>query len=114
MSHLTISEVARQVGLNSSAIRYYEQIGILPAAERISGQRRYDRSALYRLAVVKRGHTGGSSLEKARRSETCRAGYNRGADQELARFVETHEGEMSLQDAGNLRQMHPGEWHHQS
>jgi DNA-binding transcriptional MerR regulator len=27
---LTISEVANQIGLRPSAIRYYEQIGILP------------------------------------------------------------------------------------
>src|SRR5262249_41668966 len=49
MSHLSISEVAHQVGLRPSAIRYYEGLGILPPAERISGQRRYDRTVLYRL-----------------------------------------------------------------
>jgi MerR family redox-sensitive transcriptional activator SoxR len=37
---LSISEVARQVGLRTSAIRYYEEIGILPRAHRVSGQRR--------------------------------------------------------------------------
>src|SRR5947209_16036354 len=66
MSHLTISGVARQVGLNSSAIRYYEQMGILPPAVRISGQRRYDRSALYRLAVVQRARQAGFSLNEIR------------------------------------------------
>jgi hypothetical protein len=54
MTQMTISEVARQVGLEPSAIRYYEQIGLVPAPDRISGQRRYDTTALYRLAVIQR------------------------------------------------------------
>src|SRR5260370_41479332 len=66
MSQLTISEVARQVGLRSSAIRYYEQMGILPAAGRVSGQRRYDRTVLYRLAVVQQARQGGFALEEIR------------------------------------------------
>ena len=35
MPQLSISEVARQVGLRPSAIRYYEQIGLLPPAQRL-------------------------------------------------------------------------------
>jgi MerR family redox-sensitive transcriptional activator SoxR len=54
MPELTISEVARQVGLQASAIRYYERIGLLPRASRSSGQRRYDTTALYRLAIIQR------------------------------------------------------------
>ncbi len=46
MSQLTISEVARQVGLRPSAIRYYERLGILPPALCRSGQRRYDSTVL--------------------------------------------------------------------
>ena len=52
MSGLRISDVARQAGLQASAIRYYEQIGLLPKPERESGQRCYDEAALYRLARV--------------------------------------------------------------
>lgn len=66
MAGLTISEVARQVGLQASAIRYYERIGLLPAAERRSGQRRYDPTALYRLAVVQRARQLGFTLEEIR------------------------------------------------
>jgi DNA-binding transcriptional MerR regulator len=66
MSQLSISEVARQTGLKPSAIRYYEQLGILPPADRISGQRRYDRTALYRLAVVQRARQAGFSLDEIR------------------------------------------------
>jgi hypothetical protein len=35
-----------------SATRYYEQIGILPPAHRVSGQRRYDVTALHRLVLI--------------------------------------------------------------
>lgn len=66
MPGLTISEVARQVGLQASAIRYYERIGLLPPPERRSGQRRYDPTALYRLAVVQRARQLGFTLDEIR------------------------------------------------
>ena len=66
MPQLTISEVARQVGLQPSAIRYYEQIGILVPAQRISGQRRYDATVLYRLAVIQRARQTGFTLDEIR------------------------------------------------
>lgn len=64
---MTISEAARQTGLQASAIRYYEQIGLLPAAARVSGQRRYDTSILYRLAIIRRARQLGFTLEEIRR-----------------------------------------------
>ena len=66
MLPLTISEVARQVGLQPSAIRYYERIGILGPAVRVSGQRRYDNSVLYRLAVIQRARQIGFTLDEIR------------------------------------------------
>ena len=62
----SISEVARRMGLKTSAIRYYEQLGILPTAIRVSGQRRYDHAALYRLAVVQRARLAGFTLDEIR------------------------------------------------
>ncbi len=61
---LAISDVARVFGLRTSAIRYYEQIGILPRAMRKNGQRRYDNSVLFRLAVVQRARETGFTLRK--------------------------------------------------
>ena len=58
--------VARRVGLRSSAIRYYEQMGVLPAAHRISGQRRYDEGALYRLVTLQRARQIGFTLDEIR------------------------------------------------
>ena len=49
---LTIGEVARRAGIRTSAIRYYESVGLLPAPPRMSGRRRYDPSIVQRLAVL--------------------------------------------------------------
>ena len=66
MPQLTISEVAQQVGLQASAVRYYEQIGLLPPAQRVSGQRRYDTTALYRLAIIQWARRLGFTLDEIR------------------------------------------------
>src|SRR5579864_3363927 len=66
MPQLTISEVARRIRLRPSAIRYYERIGLLPPAERQSGQRRYDPTVLYRLAIIQRARQLGFTLSEIR------------------------------------------------
>jgi MerR family redox-sensitive transcriptional activator SoxR len=63
---LAISDVARVFGLRTSAIRYYEQIGILPPPVRKNGQRRYEKSVLFRLAVVQRARESGFTLDEIR------------------------------------------------
>jgi MerR family transcriptional regulator, redox-sensitive transcriptional activator SoxR len=66
MAQLTISQVARQIRLRPSAIRYYEKIGLLPPAERVSGQRRYTAVVLYRLAIIQRSRQLGFTLNEIR------------------------------------------------
>jgi MerR family redox-sensitive transcriptional activator SoxR len=61
---LRIGEVAERAGVNTSLIRYYERIGLLPAPERVSGQRRYDTSVLRRLAVIDVAQRAGLSLDE--------------------------------------------------
>jgi MerR family transcriptional regulator, redox-sensitive transcriptional activator SoxR len=63
---LSISEVAKQIGLRPSTIRYYEQIGILPPAERVRGQRRYDMTVLHRLIVIQRARQTGFTLTETK------------------------------------------------
>jgi MerR family redox-sensitive transcriptional activator SoxR len=64
MPHMQISEVARQAGIRASTIRYYEQIHILEAPARQSGQRRYEKSVLYRLALIQRAQQTGFTLHE--------------------------------------------------
>jgi MerR family transcriptional regulator, redox-sensitive transcriptional activator SoxR len=63
---LTIGQLAQRVGLNTSAIRYYERVGVLPAAERESGQRRYGEDAVRRLQVLAVAKRAGFSLDEAK------------------------------------------------
>ena len=64
--HFSIGDVALRAGLNPSAIRYYERIGLLPDSERVSGQRRYDESVLGRLAVIEFAQRAGFTLAETR------------------------------------------------
>jgi MerR family redox-sensitive transcriptional activator SoxR len=50
---LTIGQVAAEAGLQTSAIRYYEDVGILPKAARVGGKRRYDRETIDRLLLIR-------------------------------------------------------------
>ena len=63
---LRIGEVAARAGVNTSLIRYYERIGLLPAPERVSGQRRYEPTVLRRLAVIDVAQRAGLSLDEIR------------------------------------------------
>jgi MerR family redox-sensitive transcriptional activator SoxR len=66
MTNMTISEVARRTGLRTSAIRYYEKIGLLPKTQRISGQRRYERGVFNYLAVIDVAKRAGFRVEEMR------------------------------------------------
>lgn len=63
---LRIGEVAERAGVRTSLIRYYERIGLLPEASRVSGQRRYDATVLRRLAVIDVAQRAGLSLDEIR------------------------------------------------
>jgi MerR family redox-sensitive transcriptional activator SoxR len=76
---MRIGEVAEQAGVTTSLIRYYERIGLLPAPERVSGQRRYDAAVLRRLAVIDVAQRAGLSLEEI--AELVHAGNEPISDQ---------------------------------
>lgn len=51
---LTIGEVARRADIRASAIRFYEEKGLLPPAMRRGVKRVYGESILKRLVVIAR------------------------------------------------------------
>jgi DNA-binding transcriptional MerR regulator len=59
---MTIGTVAALTGRRPSSIRYYEQIGLLPPAPRVRGQRVYGPDAVRTLAVIETGQRAGLSL----------------------------------------------------
>jgi MerR family redox-sensitive transcriptional activator SoxR len=63
---LLIGEVARRAGVRTSAIRYYESIGLLPEPRRVCGRRRYSTEVLRTLSVIGAAQRAGLSLDEVR------------------------------------------------
>jgi MerR family redox-sensitive transcriptional activator SoxR len=61
---LTISEVARRSGVASSALRFYEERGLISSERAGSGHRRYRRPALRRVAFIVFAQRVGLTLEE--------------------------------------------------
>lgn len=61
---MKIGAVAEQSGFTTSTIRYYEEIGLLPAPKRISGRRDYDAHIFTYLRVIKLAQSTGFSLNE--------------------------------------------------
>jgi len=62
---MTIGEVARRSGVAASALRFYEERGLIPAGPRAgSGHRRYPRSVLRRIAFIVFAQRIGLSLDE--------------------------------------------------
>ena len=65
MATFTIGEVAARSGFSTSALRYYEDIGLVrPASRTDGGYRVYDDATLARLAFIARTKQLGCSLEE--------------------------------------------------
>jgi MerR family redox-sensitive transcriptional activator SoxR len=65
-ANLTIGEVARQAGVRTSVLRYYESVGLIEAPPRRSGRRAYDATVLDLLRIVRLGRNAGFSLSEIR------------------------------------------------
>lgn len=63
---LTIGQVAQAAGLPTSAIRYYEEVGLLPKPARVGGKRRFDPDAIDRLLLIRFGRRLGFRLSDMR------------------------------------------------
>ena len=61
---MTIGEVARRSGVASSALRFYEERGLISSVRAGSGHRRYPRSVLRRVAFVVFAQRVGLTLEE--------------------------------------------------
>jgi MerR family redox-sensitive transcriptional activator SoxR len=59
---MKIGLLATRAGVNASAIRYYEKMGLLAAPHRVGGQRRYPTDALDRVLLIRFAAKMGFSL----------------------------------------------------
>jgi MerR family redox-sensitive transcriptional activator SoxR len=67
MNALSIGDIGRRAGLQPSAIRYYERMGLLPKAARAGGRRRYDESVLEWLAFIALAREAGFTIAEIKR-----------------------------------------------
>jgi MerR family transcriptional regulator, copper efflux regulator len=65
-AELTIGELADRFGLATHVLRHWEAVGLLTPARRVNGRRRYDRSALARVALIQQCKEVGLGLEQMR------------------------------------------------
>ena len=63
---MNITEVARRSGLAASALRFYEEKGLITSIGRRGLHRVFDPSVLERLGVIALGRTAGFSLDEIR------------------------------------------------
>ena len=64
MAQLTIGQVAERSGVASSAIRYYEELGLVSSDRTTGNQRRYEQATLRRLGFIRAAQRVGLSLEE--------------------------------------------------
>jgi MerR family transcriptional regulator, redox-sensitive transcriptional activator SoxR len=63
---MTIGEVAKRSGVATSALRYYEDQGLIHSERTDSGHRRYPRAVIRRVAFIVFAQRIGLSLEEVR------------------------------------------------
>jgi MerR family redox-sensitive transcriptional activator SoxR len=57
-----IGDIARKSGVPASTIRYYEEIELLPPAERVNGRRRYNDTILQKLSLIRLAQKAGFTI----------------------------------------------------
>ncbi|UWS77654.1 helix-turn-helix domain-containing protein [Pseudophaeobacter sp. TrK17] len=63
MKLIDIGEVSRQAGIPASALRYYEEIGLISSVARHGLRRQFEPDVLLQLALISMGKAAGFSLE---------------------------------------------------
>lgn len=64
MKEWAIGDVAERAGVPASTIRYYEEIGLLPEAERVNGRRRYGEGIVAQLNLIRLAKEAGFTLDE--------------------------------------------------
>ena len=90
---MLIGELSQQTGIASSAIRFYEEQGLLPRAARVSGRRVFDDRALAQMRVVQLARDAGFTLAEIRQlvTEFGASRWRRLAERKLAEVREASE-----------------------
>jgi MerR family redox-sensitive transcriptional activator SoxR len=91
---MLIGDLSRLTGIPSSAIRFYEEQGLLPRPARLSGRRTFDDRAITHLAVVQLAKDAGFTLAEIRQLVTDfgRNRWRRLAERKLGELQVAAEG----------------------
>lgn len=65
-AELTVGQVAERSGVAVSALHFYERAGLITSSRTTGNQRRYARSALRRIALIRASQRVGISLARIR------------------------------------------------
>lgn len=61
---LSVTEVSRRSGFAASALRFYEERGLISASRSAAGRRQYERGVLRRLAFIRAASNVGLTLDE--------------------------------------------------
>jgi DNA-binding transcriptional MerR regulator len=86
---MKIGELAKRSGLTAHTIRYYERIGLLPYADRNSGQRDYDASILVWIEFLGRLKATGMPIREMLRYAALR-NQGTGTERQRRELLEGH------------------------
>ena len=88
---MLIAQVSERTGLAASAIRYYEQMGLIPRARRVAGRRQFEEEDLAPLFVVQLAIDAGFTLAETRQlvCDFGRDGWRRLAEKKRAEIRAT-------------------------
>lgn len=64
MTLLAIGVLSARSGVSASAIRFYEDLGLVSAVRTPGNQRRYEQATLRRLAFIRAGQRVGLTLDE--------------------------------------------------
>ena len=85
---LSIGEVAASTGVAVSAVRYYDEIGVITATARVGGKRRFDPDTVGRVNL-RRAQEVGFSLEEIRTIlDDTQGGWRDLVEDKLAELLE--------------------------
>lgn len=104
----TISELARDAGVNVETVRYYERIGLLRQPRKLGrGWRRYDQDSLRRIRFIKRSQELGFTLAEVNELLSLRASKSPRTCERVGRtaLAKVDEIDAKLQDLLAMKQV---------
>lgn len=105
MTTLAIGAVAERTGLTVSAVRYYDDIAMISAIERVGGKRRFAEETVGRVNFIRRSQSAGFSLDEIRGLlDESNRGWRTSVDDKIAELTERrHQLDEMLDLLGNMR-----------